>query len=155
MKQITIFDIIPDENKEQQCGYIDDLSLIGRELSFNELKEMIGKKVVICAPRQSATDYKVIKVTSYWTDCDRIYKRVRPLPAGCLNYSNQVNDYVHDVCGQKEAMACYELDYTCDRIGYVTKDNKNSPDHFVSEAWCRNGRFETQDEFPYSFYELV
>lgn len=154
MKQITIFDIIPETTRDIPCGYIDDISLIGRELRFNELQGMIGKKVVICSPRQSAIDYAVIKITDYWVDCDKVYKQVRPLPEGCLRYGERVNDYIHDVCGQKEAMDCYELDYTCDRVGYVDKDKNNQSDHFVSEMWCKNGRFDPMNEYADTFYEL-
>lgn len=154
MKQITIFDIIPDEKKEVPCGYTEDLSLIGRELRFNELQGMIGKKVVICSPRQSAVDYKVIRITDYWVDHDKVYKMVRPIPEGCLSYSDRVNDYIHDVCGQKEAMDCYELDYICDRVGFVDKDKNNQSDHFLSEMYCKNGRFDPMNEYADTFYEL-
>lgn len=154
MKQMTIFDIIPETTRDIPCGYIDDISLIGRELRFNELQGMIGKKVLLCSPRQSAIDYKVIKITDYWVDCDKVYKMVRPIPEGCLHYSDRVNDYIHDVCGQKEAMDCYELDYICDRVGFVDKDKNNQSDHFLSEMYCRNGRFDPMNEYADTFYEL-
>ena len=54
MKQMTIFDIIPENTRNIPCGYTDDMSLIGRELRFDELKNLIGKKCIICSPRQSA-----------------------------------------------------------------------------------------------------
>lgn len=154
MKQITIFDIIPDEKKEVSCGYTEDLSLIGRELRFNELQGMIGKKVLLCSPRQSAVDYKVIRITDYWVDHDKVYKMVRPIPEGCLHYSDRVNDYIHDVCGQKEAMDCYELDYICDRVGFVDNDKQKQSDHFLSEMYCKNGRFNPMNEYADTFYEL-
>lgn len=154
MKQMTIFDIIPETARNILCGYTDDVSLIGRELRFDELKNLIGKKCIICSPRQSAIDYKVIKITDYWTDCDKVYKMVRKLPEGCLQYGDWVNDYIHDVCGQKEAMGCYELDYTCDRVGYVDKDKNNQSDHFLSEMYCKNGRFDPVDGYADTFYEL-
>ena len=154
MKQMTIFDIIPENIRNIPCGYTDDMSLIGRELRFDELKNLIGKKCIICSPRQSAIDYMVIKITDYWVDCDKVYKQVRELPEGCLQYSDRVNDYIHDVCGQKEAMDCYELDYTCDRVGYVNKDKNTVSDHFLSEMYCSNGRYEPVNSFADTFYEL-
>ena len=157
MYQMTIFDIIEGPKKEIPCGYIkeeDETILVGRELRFNELQRMIGKKVILCSPRQSAVDYKVIRITDYWSDCDKVYKMVRSIPEGCLHYSDRVNDYIHDVCGQKEAMDCYELDYICDRVGFVDKDKNNKSDHFLSEMYCKNGRFDPMDEYADTFYEL-
>lgn len=154
MKQMTIFDIIPETTRNIPCGYTDDMSLIGRELRFDELKNLIGKKCIICSPRQSAIDYMVIKITDYWVDCDKVYKQVRELPEGCLHYGDRVNDYIHDVCGQKEAMDCYELDYICDRVGFVDKDKNSQSDHFISEMYCRNGRYDPKDKYADTFYEL-
>lgn len=155
MKQITIFDIIEVPIKDIPCGYIDDMSLIGRELRFNELKNLIGKKCVIACPRQSAIDYKVIKIMDYWEDHDKIYRQVKPLPENCLHYSDRVNGYIHDVVGQDIAMECYEVEAICDRVGYADQDKYQQSNSWVSEMYCSNGRFEPIAAYSETFYELA
>lgn len=156
MKQMTIFDIIEGPKKEIPCGYLeeDQYHLIGRELSFSELKDMIGKKVICTAHTENHKWYKVYKVIDYFVDSDKVYKRVRELPENTLKYSDKVNDYIHDVCGQKEAMDCYEIDYTCDRVALSDDNRKNQANAWVSEMYCRNGRHDPINGFAETFYEL-
>lgn len=155
-KQITIFDIIEEPKKEIPCGYLeeDQYHLIGRELSFLELKDMIGKKVICTAHTESHKWYKVYKVVDYFIDSDKVYKMVRKLPENALKYPDKVNDYIHDVCGQKEAMDCYELDYICDRVALSDDNRKNQANAWVSEMYCRNGRHDPINGFADTFYEL-
>lgn len=156
MKQMSIFDIIPETTRNIPCGYLeeDQYHLIGRELSFPELKDMIGKKVICTVHTESNTWYKVYKVVDYFVDSDKVYKQVRELPEGCLHYGDYVNDYIHDVCGQKEAMDCYEIDYTCDRVALSDDNRKNQANAWVSEMYCKNGRFDPVDGYADTFYEL-
>ena len=156
MKQLTIFDIIQTPVKEIPCGYINEeqYHIIGRELSFLELKNMIGKKCIVSSSTQSLTGYRVIRITEYFENCDKVYKKVRELPQHCLKYADQVNGYIHDVVGQKEAMECYEEEYICDRVGYSDSDRSKSSNSWVSEMYCRNGRHEPIGGFAETFYEL-
>ena len=74
MNQMTIFDIIEQPvKKEPPCGYIDDLLLIGRELKFQELKDMIGKKCIVSSSTASNISFKVIRIIDYHEDCDTVY----------------------------------------------------------------------------------
>ena len=156
MKQLTIFDIIEQPKTEPPCGYIDDLLLIGRELQFTELESMIGKKVIITSGTVSSIAYKVIRITDYHKDSDTVYKRVRELPEGKMYYPDYVNDYIHDICGIKECMDCYEVAYTCDRVAFTDNDRCKGSNGGVSEMYCRNGRHEPIGGFSDSetFYEL-
>lgn len=155
MKQITIFDILEPDTKEVPCGYIDDLSLIGRELRFSELKDMIGKKCIVTNHTESQKCYKVVKIIAYFVDCDKVYKQVRELPENDIGYGDKVNDYIHDVVGIKECMDCYEVDYICDRVAFTDKENGKEANCWVSEMYCSNGRFEPlYGKLGDTFYEL-
>jgi len=154
MKQITIFDII--QTGETPCGYLkeEQYYLIGRELDFQELKNLIGKKVICTSPTQSKTWYRVYKVIDYFENNDKFYHQVEKLPENNIQYSAIVNDYIHDVVGVKECMDCYELSFTCDRVALTDKDRSDSANAWVSEAYCSNGRFEPVSIYPETFFEL-
>ena len=154
MKQITIFDIIPETTRYIPCGYIDDMALIGPELRFNELKNMVGKKCIICSSRQSGRDYAVIRIIKYFENSDKVYKRVRDLPDNQIGYGEFVNDYIHDVVGIKECMNSYEIAYICDRVAFTRKENNKEADNWLSEMYCSNGRYNPINEYANTFYEL-
>lgn len=155
-KQITIFDIIEQPvKKEPPCGYIDDLLLIGRELQFQELKDMIGKKCIVSSSTASNIGFKVIRIFDYFENSGSVYKRVRELPEGCMRYGEYVNDYIYEKCGQKEAMKCYEKAYTCDKVGYSDNERCKASNSWVSEMYCRNGRHDPINGFAETFYELI
>lgn len=157
MKQMTIFDIIEEPNKEPLCGYLkeEEYNLIGRQLSFQELKNMIGKKCIVTAHTESHKWYKVIKIVDYFIDCDKVYKQVRDLPENDIGYGDRVNDYIHDVVGIKECMDCYEVEYICDRVAYTDKEKTKEANSWVSEMYCSNGRFEPITTSSTTFYELA
>ena len=157
MQQISIFDLIEITHKDIPCGYIkeeDESTLVGRELRFTELKDMIGKKCLVSATTESRRWYKVVKILTYTEDCDKIYKQVRELPENDIGYGEYVNEFIHDVVGIKECMDCYEVDYTCDRVGFANKDKSKEPDGWVSESWCSGGRFKTHGTTE-AFFELL
>ena len=157
MRQLTIFDVLPDEKPttEVPYGYIKDMRIVGKELSFQDLKFYIGKQVIKCASTESNQYFRVYKVVEYYEDCFTYYKRVRPLPDNPIGYGEYVNEYIHDVVGIKECMACYEPAFTCDRVGL--SDNGVKENAVVCEAYCSNGRYEElldyQGELE-SFYEI-
>lgn len=157
MQQISIFDLIEITHKDIPCGYIkeeDESILVGRELRFSELKDMIGKKCLVSATTESRRWYKVVKILTYKEDCDKIYKQVRELPENDIGYGEYVNEFIHDVVGIKECMDCYEVDYTCDRVGFANNDKRKEPDGWVSESWCSGGRFKTYGTTE-AFFELL
>ena len=155
MEQLSIFDIIEPIPSDIPCGYIEDLRIIGRQLRFVELKDMIGKKCVMLTNSCYPGGYKVVRITEYFVDSDKVYKRIRPLPENAMRYADRVNDYIHDIVGQKEAMDCYELDYICDRIGYSDNERYKNSNSWVSEMYCLGGRFEPLETSIIStFYEL-
>lgn len=146
MKQITIFDIIADEKpavktNDIPCGYIRDMRIVGRELEFQELKDFIGKKVIEVRSTESNQYYRVYKVIGYYEDCFTYYKRVKPLPDSDIGYGEIVNEFIHDVVGIKDCMACYEPYFTCDRVA-LSDNNGNKSNAVVCEAWCCNGRYD-------------
>ena len=60
---------------ERPLGYVEDgEKLKGKMIPFRDLKAYIGKRVLLEMPRQSAVDYKVIKITGYYQhdDFDRV-----------------------------------------------------------------------------------
>lgn len=53
--------------KELPLGYVDNgEEMKGRMIPFKELRDYIGQRILLEMPRQSAVDYKVIKVTNYY-----------------------------------------------------------------------------------------
>ena len=150
MEQMSIFDMLSVPVKDIPCGYVEDMSVIGRELYFTELAEMIGKKVVV----SSGSNYKVVKIMEYHKDSDRIYKQIKKLPEDTLQYAERINDYIHDVVGQKKDMACYILETTCDRVGYADKEKLSGSNCWESEMYCSNGRYKPLNDTNDTFYEL-
>lgn len=154
MEQLSIFDVFgikDDKPRDIPCGYLDDESLVGRELQFSELEGMIGKKVII----SSNVGYKVVRIETYIKDHDEVYKKVRPIPEGCLQYGEYVNGYIHDIVGEKKAMECYELAYSCDRVGFADFEQCKGSRGWISEMYCNNGRHEPIDgPNADTFYEL-
>lgn len=133
--QMTIFDILaPDEPKTVPYGYIDDTSIVGREITFKDLQNFIGKQIICTVETESHLYYRVYKVIDYFKECDKFYKRVRPLPENLHDYGEFVNSYIHDVVGIKECMDCYEFAYSCDRIA-LSSNGKDKADSWVSEFY--------------------
>ena len=133
--QMTIFDIISsDKPKVVPYGYTDNMNIIGRELTFKDLKNYIGKQIVCTVKTESNLWYRVYKVIEYFENCDTYYKRVRPLPPNDYDYGEIVNSYIHDVVGIKECMACYEPAFACDRIA-LSSNGKNKADSWISESY--------------------
>ena len=154
MKQLTIFDVIADvkpkeKPKDIPCGYTEDTSIVGSAIPFTELKNYIGKKVI----KSDGRNYKVYQVIEYFESCDTFYKRVKPLPDNDIGYGEIVNEYIHDVCGIKECMSCYEPAFKCDRIALSDNGGKTA-NSWISEAYCSNGRFRIDNDYPYTFYEI-
>lgn len=86
----------------------------GDQIPFRQLEQYIGRRVLYEMPRQDAVDYKVIQITSYHKECDRIY-----------NWGID-ND---------------ELIGTCDRIGYTDDNRKLKENSWVSEHFFSDGRY--------------
>jgi len=152
MRQLTIFDVIepetkPDKLKSVPYGYIRDIRIVGRELTFQDLKNCIGKQIVKCDSTESNQYFRVYKVIEYYEDCDTYYKRVRPLPPNPIGYGDIVNSFIHDVVGIKECMECYEPAFICDRVA-LSGNGKDKADSWISEAYCSNGRYEPLMYFP-------
>lgn len=150
MEQMSIFDILSLPVDEIPCGHTENMAVVGRKLYFTELAGMIGKKVVV----SSGEYYKVVKIIEYHKDSDRIYKQVRKLPDDVLQYAERINDYIYDCVGQRKAMACYELETTCDRVGYADKEKLSVSNCWESEMYCNNGRYKPLNDIADTFYEL-
>lgn len=159
MEQITIFDILVIDKpdcKDIPYGYIKDMRIVGKELTFQELKNYIAKKIIKCLSTESNQYFRVYKVIEYHEDCFTYYKRVRPLPPNSIGYGEYVNEYIHDVVGIKECMACYEPAFTCDRVA-LSDNGGNKSNAIVCEAYCSNGRYEELLDYQNgleSFYEV-
>ena len=132
-------------------GYTEDHSVIGERLHFTDLKDMIGEKVVTTCGNW----YKVVKITEYYEECEKIYKRVRELPASDIGYGEYVNSYIHDVCGIGECMDCYEVAYICDRVRYSDRDSDNTGGCTACEAYCDQGRYQPITSDLQKFYRYV
>ena len=155
MNQLSLFDILPKQLPlDVPCGYISDPDLVGEQIPFTDLRNYVGKKVV----KAYEGGYKVYKVIEYIEQSDTFYKRVRPLPDTAMKYGEIVNEYIHDVVGQKEAMACYDVAFVCDRVALSDKEGDKKANAWISEAYCGGGRFnEVYSQYCYScsFHKLL
>ena len=124
--QMTIFDILP---KEMSLGYIkrDEADCYrGRVLTFSELADCIESKVLMECPREGATDYKVVLVKKYLTSSDKVYRWVG---------------------GDAELIG------VCDRVSLSDDNRKGKANMWVSEMYCREGRYCTS-KYAHSFYRI-
>lgn len=127
MEQISIFDFLDNPKDELPLGYIkkDAGQYVGKEIPFRELENYIGQKVLCEMPTQSKMWYKVVVITSYHKDCDKIYGE----------NGEQIG--------------------TCDRIGYTDDNRTRKENSWVSEHFIRNGRYHDPEyKFAECFYEL-
>ena len=116
-EQMTLFDIF--DIADLPVGHWltkDEINLyLGEMIPFQDLKNLIGEKIIVEYPRQSVTDYKVVVVTGYYKDHDHSWR--------CQD-------------GQ------YVIDKTYDRIGYSDDKRSHKENSWVGEIYCRNGRFD-------------
>jgi hypothetical protein len=152
MEQITIFDFIQQE-KDTSCRWLKDGDddLIGKVIPFRDLKKYIGKKVVVSCVNSG---YRIVRIFDYHENCNTIYKRVRPLPDNDIGYGEYVNEYIHDVCGIKECMACYEPYMTFDGVSYSDTDRNRKANCSIAEYYCTGGRWNMIGTFLETFHEL-
>ena len=126
MKQLTWDDLLP---KEIQLGYIKDADIEkykGALIVFSELPEHIGERVLMECPRQSAVDYKVVLVKKYLTDSDKVYRWDK---------------------GDSELIG------TCDRVRLSDDNRRGKANMWVSEMYCRDGRYCTC-MYPVRFFRI-
>ena len=125
--QLSIFDFLDNPKNELPLGYIhkDAEQHVGKEIPFRELENYIGKKVLCEMPAYNGNWYKVVIITSYHKDCDKVY-------------------------GDGE-----EPIGVCDRIGYTDDNRTKNENSWVSEHFIRNGRYhDPEAKFLECFYEL-
>lgn len=149
MYQTTIFDFL--EKPEVKLGYFEGniYEIAGKELTFADLKNYKGKKVLV---QGECGYYKVYEVMDYKADVNTIYKRVRPLPPNNCGYGEFVNDYIHDVCGIKECMACYEPYKTYGQLALNDSEHSKKANSWIAEYWN-----DTELDFtnhPYKFWAI-
>lgn len=124
--QLTIFDILP---KELKLGYIKDEEVEaykGSIITFSQLADFIEEAVLMECPRQSAVDYRVVRVKKYLTDCDKVYR-----------WSD----------GDSELIG------VCDRVSLTDDNRKGKANMWVSEMYCIDGRYCTT-KYPHRFYRI-
>ena len=156
MEQMSIFDFLQQE-KDTSCRWLKDGDddLIGKVIPFRELKNMIGKKVIAsCGVTAGKSNYRIVLITDYYENSHKIYKRARPLPPTDIGYGEYVNDYIHDVCGIKECMECYEPFMEFDSVMYSDTSRSKKGNCSISEYWCTGGRWNYPQHALETFHEL-
>lgn len=109
-------------------GYVTNGEQIkGATIPFHELKNYIGKKVLLEMPRESAIDYKVIKVIEFFENHEKVYK------------------WENGVAVQTG---------TCSVIRFTDKAKHKFGNSWLSELYCKNGRIKTHYSHPECVYEL-
>ncbi len=104
----------------------------GRMIPFQELKHFIGRRVLLEMPRESAVDYKVVMIKSYYENAEHSYR-------------------YNKVTGE------YEMEHTYDKVGMSDENRKNHKENsWVGEIFCKNGRWKPTgnfSEYAECFYE--
>lgn len=124
--QLTIFDILP---RDIRLGYIKDEEVEaykGDLIPFSQLIDYIEKAILMECPRQSAIDYKVVRVKRYLTDIDNVYR-----------WKNGDSEFIG----------------TCDRVSLTDDNRKGKENMWCSEMYCRDGRYCTS-RYPTRFYTI-
>ena len=154
MEQMSIFDFL--QPKDTSCRWLKDGDdyLIGKVIPFRELKNMIGKKVIVSSTNGKGSNYRIVQITGYYENLCKIYKRARPLPPSDIGYGEYVNDFVHDICGIKECMDCYDLFMEFDSVSYSDVDKRKKGNCSLNEYWCTGGRWNMPTSFIETFHEL-
>ena len=137
-EQMNIFDYIPkiDSSKFHVGEYLPGEiveEVKGKMIPFADLEKYIGRRILVEMPRQSATDYRVIKVTSFRKDSDNVYS------------------YDKSSKSEKER---YKITGTAHRIGFTTDKRKEKENSWTSEMYCSNGRYHSYP-YPECMYELL
>ena len=140
-EQMSLVDFAVATTAEPPIGWLEDVDKYkGEMIPFRDLENYVGKRIIIGMPRQSTTDYKVVKLTSYHKDCDTIYRW------------GSGDSESHSTCGwiNKEAVAIGK----CDRVGYSDDARREKENSWVSEMYCSNGRFDTYGNYPECMYRI-
>lgn len=154
MEQMSIFDFL--QPKDTSCRWLKDGDdcLIGKVIPFRDLKNMVGKKVIVSTMNGNGSNYRIVQITDYHENSHKIYKRARPLPSNDIGYGEYVNDYIHDVCGIKECMECYDLFMEFDCVSFSDADKRKKGNCSISEYWCTGGRWNMPASHIETFHEL-
>ena len=153
MQQMTIFDLLSNRTSCRWLKAGDD-DLIGEVIPFRELKNRIGEKVIVGSLSGSGGNYRIVRITDYRENSHKIYKRARPLPPNDIGYGEYVNEYIHDVCGIKECMDCYDLFMLVDSVVFSDNDKHKNGNCFISEYWCAGGKWNYPQRTLEAFHEL-
>ena len=101
----------------------------GRVIPFRELKNYIGRKVIVRCSTESCDWYRVVEIHSYMPDASHSYK-----------WDNKLKDYV--------------VEHTYDKVSYKLKER--SKDFGIdSEIYCEDGRFGPAHDYPSRYYEML
>ena len=146
-KQMSIYDFLSESTEEIKPGcYIPNLKeKVGRKIPFRELKEYIGK-IVIMSLDSKFTSFKAVKITSFWRDSERVY--TTPLSDA------YIGEYLHDHMYTKENREKCKFLGMADRIGY-SDDKRGKENSWVSEMHCNNGRYEPKGSHSECFFEIA
>lgn len=126
MEQMTMSDFLP---KELPLGWLkdEDVALYkGDIIPFERLPDYIGERIIEELPRQSAIDYRIVLVKDYLKDSDKVYR-------------------------WKDGDS--ELIGICDRVRLSDDNRKGKANMWVSEMYCRDGRYCT-GLYPTRFYKV-
>lgn len=142
-KQFTIFDYINQITPVKLGKYNPNLKdRIGKMIPFARLSEFIGKDVIM-ELNSKFVSYKVVRITSFRKDSERIYNS----PNGI------VGEWLFDnVYSENNKNNCIYIG-TADRIGY-SDNEKGKENAWVSEYFCTNGRYIPTTSYTECMYEI-
>ena len=64
----------------------------GEQIHFRDLQNMVGKKVLLEMPRQSAVDYRIVEITWFKPDAEDVYSGETYEPIGKTDKAG-INDH--------------------------------------------------------------
>lgn len=132
-------------------GFVEE-SKRGNVIPFERLKDYIGKRVIYQSATGSEPDtkfwHKVVLIKDYYEKSDQYYSKEED---GVVTY---MNDFVMSL-QSKETKKKYHKAFVCDRIAYSDDERTKKANSWLSEAYCRNGRYHiTHNSSQVNFFEL-
>lgn len=139
----------------------DELVHVGRELSFQELEDMIGEKVLMMYNYQFNPDrpvdnpYFVVQINDYYKDCEKVYKRIDSNNKDYGHYGTFLHGYVYSLMDEK-AKPLYELLGTSDQVAYSCSPKRPKSTEFqMNEMHCNKSKWGKISEHCNSFFEII
>ena len=119
----------------------------GDELTFRDLKDYVGEKIIIEKNYNHGNVYVVVKLTSFNEDSEKVYRN---------SNGEYVGEYLYEIAGEEKRKSL-TFAGMASRIGYASGIRETKENSWVSELFCANGKYSKnvyQAAPPYNYYAI-